>query len=158
MLSKRIPQSATFGCYVLGLLFWGRPTAIFRFIVAVRIWPTVKSFAKRFLAHVCQKVLEFTPSWTDFDSTLSISVPFRVARIGAALNHICPTMMSRSLCLTVSFTRVNAKASTTTSSMLYEHKTTNHCSVTARTAAKPIRPRFVHVAESKYSQATEGFP
>jgi hypothetical protein len=71
------------------LLFWGRPAAVLRAVTSF----VVDSFegpAIRALPHIAQKRGKRPPSWVDGDSSASIVVPPRVARVGAPLPHRLP--------------------------------------------------------------------
>jgi len=74
---------------VSGLLDFGGPAAITRFVVAVCV-DAVKRQTVRALAHVGQEALEFGPRIANLDTASAIVFVFDSARILAAITHSIP--------------------------------------------------------------------
>lgn len=80
--------------FVSRLLRPCRPSTVARLVVAVRIWPAIKRQTRRTFSHICQKVLEPSPSFANRYSPSAIILPLPKRRAIAAPYHIFPTKIS----------------------------------------------------------------
>jgi hypothetical protein len=85
---------------VIGLLFAGRPTAIFWAVWAIII-NAIKRVSGRPFAQIVHKIFKVVPPFANVNSTLSIAVKCRVARVVAPLFNCLPQNVNGRLCFAV---------------------------------------------------------
>jgi len=86
-----IQDSGSYGkSPVICLLRTGRPAAVAKLVVAVRIRISVKACSGRPFSHVFEEVLEGLPALADADAATSISIISLIILIGASRGHRRP--------------------------------------------------------------------
>lgn len=78
------------------LLFGGRPSAIFRGVVAVNVFPIYRMLGGRFLSHIGKEIFKrVLPSVADYNSSSAILRIFMIIRIVTASFYKLPTAVLR---------------------------------------------------------------
>lgn len=77
-------------------LLTGRcPAAIFRLVIALRVWMAIQAFTGRLFSHVREEVCKGTPTFTDSDSRSAVLRIGAMLRVCAASDHARPRVVRR---------------------------------------------------------------
>ena len=77
----------------MSLFFWGSPTAITLFVIAIIIRPAIKACAGRSRPHVGEEVFECHPAFANGYAATSVVLKSVAIRIAATIKHCFPRAM-----------------------------------------------------------------